>query len=282
MTNRQIPIEPRDRDEVLVGKDARGLHEVAPDVAYKRLFLVNVVYIGRPGGTGDWVLVDAGVLGSSRFIVEGARERFGDRPPACIVLTHGHFDHVGAISELATAWDVPIYAHMLEHPYLDGTRPYPRPDPSVGGGMMSMLSRFYPRGPIDIERWLKPLPVDNTVPNLPGWSWIHTPGHTEGHISLWRESDRLVVAGDAFITTRQESAYAVTVQEPEIHGPPMYYTPDWEKAKESVRALSALEPETCVTGHGQAMKGEIMRMGLRELADRFDEVAVPEQGRYVR
>jgi hypothetical protein len=46
-------------------------------------------------------------------------------------------------------------------------------------------------------------------------------------VSIWREEDRALIAGDAFITTDQESAYAVLRQEPELHGPPQYFTPDW-------------------------------------------------------
>jgi hypothetical protein len=36
-----------------------------------------------------------------------------------------------------------------------------------------------------------------------------------------------------------------------------------------------------VTGHGQAMRGPEMRSALAELAQRFDEVAVPKHGQYV-
>lgn len=253
----------------------------APDLAYQRLGIVNVVYVGAPD-TGDWVLVDAGIPGSAGFIRRAAEQRFGDRDrPVAIVLTHGHFDHVGALEDLASDWDVPIYAHTEELPYLNGTRPYPPPDPSVGGGLMSALSRFYPRGPIDVRTWLQPLPADGTVPPLPGWRWVPTPGHTTGHIALWRESDRTLIAGDAFITTDQESAYSVATQKLEIQGPPMYFTPDWVSAKQSVHRLAELEPELAVTGHGHAIQGPELRQGLRKLDERFEEIAVPEQGRYV-
>jgi glyoxylase-like metal-dependent hydrolase (beta-lactamase superfamily II) len=146
---------------------------------------------------------------------------------------------------------------------------------------MARLSIFFPRGPIDVGARLKTLPADGSVPGMPGWRWIHTPGHTPGHVSLWRDSDRTIIAGDAFITTRQESAYAALRQEPEMHGPPMYYTPDWSSAKESVQKLAKLEPELAVTGHGRAMKGGHMRSALHALADGFDAIAVPDKGRYV-
>ena len=111
------------------------------------------------------------------------------------------------------------------------------------------------------------------------WRWIPTPGHTPGHVSLWRERDRVLIAGDAFITTRQESVYAAMTQTPEMHGPPMYFTPDWANAKTSVRALAALAPEIVVTGHGAAMQGPAMRVALDALAEKFDEVAVPSHRR---
>jgi glyoxylase-like metal-dependent hydrolase (beta-lactamase superfamily II) len=144
-----------------------------------------------------------------------------------------------------------------------------------------MLSRFYPKGPVDVSEWLQPLPEDGSVPGMPGWRWLPTPGHTAGHVSFWREVDRAVIAGDAFITTDQESAYAVARQKPEIQGPPMYFTPDWPSAKASVRMLADLEPELAITGHGLAIKGDELRYGLKMLADRFDEIAVPEHGKYV-
>jgi glyoxylase-like metal-dependent hydrolase (beta-lactamase superfamily II) len=188
---------------------------------------------------------------------------------------------VGALEELADTWDVPVYAHELEMPYLDGRSSYPPPDPTVGGGMLAVLSPFFPRGPINIGKRLHTLPADGSLPGMPGWRWIPTPGHTPGHVSFWRESDRTIIAGDAFITTKQESVYAVAKQEPEMHGPPMYYTPDWEDARVSVCKLAALEPELAMTGHGRAMKGADMRRALHQLADNFEEVAVPEHGRYV-
>ena len=147
---------------------------------------------------------------------------------------------------------------------------------------MALLAPLYPRGPIDVSAHLRPLPADGSVPHLPGWKWLHTPGHAPGHVSLWREVDRALIAGDAVITTAQESAYAVATQAPELHGPPMYYTPDWAAARASVEALANLRPELVVTGHGPAMRGESMRRALTRLADRFDEVAVPDHGRYTR
>jgi glyoxylase-like metal-dependent hydrolase (beta-lactamase superfamily II) len=274
----------RETTDVVVTPSGRGkTFPVTESLAGLRIGIVNVYFYGSPNaGDGRWVLIDAGLHGSDERIIHAAEELYGQGTrPAAIVLTHGHFDHVGALRDLALLWDVPIYAHELELPYLDGRSAYPPPDPTVGGGAMAALSRLYPRGPIDVSEWLRTLPADGAVPGMPGWRWIHTPGHTPGHVSLFHAAGGTLVAGDAFVTTKQESMLAALTQRPEMHGPPAYYTTDWESAKASVRRLGALEPEVAATGHGRPLRGPLMRDGLRMLAQDFDTLAVPKHGRYV-
>jgi glyoxylase-like metal-dependent hydrolase (beta-lactamase superfamily II) len=256
---------------------------VTDDLAHLRTAIVNVYLYGRPGaGDREWVLVDTGIPGAADRIRQAAAHRFG-RPsrPAAIVLTHGHFDHIGAVRELAAAWNVPVYAHPLELPYLTGRSSYPPPDPAVGGGAMAALSFLYPKAPIDLGPRVRALPADGSVPHMPGWRWVHTPGHTPGHVSLFREEDRLLIAGDAFLTTDQESGLAVLAQREVIQGPPAYFTPDWVAAGESVRRLAALEPRIAATGHGRPLRAPAMLDALHRLARDFERVAVPEHGRYV-
>lgn len=270
-------------DEALDAARADGTHELAPDLAWKRLGIVNVAFAGLAGaGDRGWVLVDAGLTGTGGMIRHAAEARFGEGArPSAIVMTHGHFDHVGALEELAEAWDAPVYAHPLERPYLDGTASYPPGDPSVGGGLMAWLSRFYPTRPVDVGARLRDLPGDGSVPGMRGWRWLHTPGHSVGHVSLWREADALLVAGDAVVTTRQESAYHAVVQDPEMHGPTQYLTVDWRAAADSAQTLATLRPATILAGHGRPLSGPGATEGLERLARGFSEVAVPAAGRYV-
>jgi glyoxylase-like metal-dependent hydrolase (beta-lactamase superfamily II) len=257
---------------------------ITDDLAYLRTAIVNVIFSGVEGaGDRNWVLIDAGIPGSAGSIRCAVARRFGDGArPSAILLTHGHFDHVGALQELAEAWDAPVFAHELELPYLTGMSPYAPPDPTVGGGLMAAMAWMYPRGPINLGGRVHALPADGSVPFMPGWRWIHTPGHTAGHVSFFRDSDAALIAGDAFVTTRQESALAVLEQRLEIHGPPAYYTPDWVAARRSVEDLKALEPALAITGHGLPMEGKELRAGLHHLARNFDEIAVPRHGRYAR
>jgi glyoxylase-like metal-dependent hydrolase (beta-lactamase superfamily II) len=255
---------------------------VAPEVSYLLDRIVNVCFIGAPGETNrSWILVDCGLPGSASKIKEAASRLFGEGSrPAAIVLTHGHFDHIGAVHTLAHEWDVPVYAHELELPYLTGQSSYPPPDPLVGGGAISVMSALFPRRPIDLGRHAHELPPDGSVPGAPGWRWIPTPGHSPGHISLVRDSDRAVVAGDAFTTTKQESLVAALMQRAEIHGPPMYFTPDWDMARASVKHLAEYAPSAAITGHGPPLRGERLQEGLRNLSSHFDVWARPARGRY--
>jgi glyoxylase-like metal-dependent hydrolase (beta-lactamase superfamily II) len=258
------------------------IHEIMPDLGFARTAISNVCFYGaRRIGDGHWVLVDAGMPGFADSIVRAAERRFGaGARPLAIVLTHGHFDHVGSLGGLLSHWDVPVYAHPLELPYLTGRAAYPSPDPSVRGGMAKM-SPLFPRGPFDFRPWIRALPIDGKVPGMPEWNWIHTPGHTPGHVSLMREYDRALIAGDAFVTTRQEFLRSAITQATRISGPPAYYTPDWAAARKSVELLAKLSPELAVTGHGRPLGGIVLRKGLAELAREFDRLAVPRGGRYV-
>lgn len=265
-------------DSSIFSSGLTDIWEVAPDVVGLRTLFANVAYIGL--SSSEWLLIDTGLSMFAGSIINTAKKRFG-KPPLAIILTHGHFDHVGTVQELLEEWKVPVYAHPLELPYLTGQQDYPAADPSVGGGLMAVAAPLYPHRSIDLGSAVSPLPEDGNVPGAKGWKWSHTPGHSPGHISLFREADKVLIAGDAFITVKQESALAVVTQRMEIHGPPTYFTTDWETAEQSVRTLALLDPHIVLTGHGLPMKGHELSKQLANLCKHFKEVAVPEQGKYV-
>src|SRR3954465_8994158 len=138
--------------------------QIAAHVAYRQIAIVNGGGRGPPAaGDGGWPRVDTGLPASAADIRSAAQARFGGSGrPAAIVLTHGHFDHVGPLETLAEDWDVPVYAPPLEHPYLNGTSSYPPADPSVGGGLMALLSPLYPTRPVDVGSRLRSLPQDHS------------------------------------------------------------------------------------------------------------------------
>lgn len=243
---------------------------------------IQIVNIALAGTRQEWVLVDTGMPQSAERILEMTEERFGiGSKPEAIILTHGHFDHVGSVVKLVEAWNVPVFAHEMELPYLTGKLSYPEPDGSVEGGLIAKLSPLFPSEPIDLGSYIAALPQDGSIPGMRGWRWIHTPGHTPGHVSLFRDEDRSLIAGDAFVTVEQDSLYKVITQKKQLTGPPRYFTTDWDAAWESVKKLEKLKPTSVITGHGLPMFGDELEKGLLQLADEFDRLAIPAYGRYV-
>jgi len=264
--------------------DEHDIEELTSDLARLRIAFVNVYFVGaeRKRTATPWVLVDAGLTSGAAQILGIAAERYGPEvKPSAVILTHGHFDHVGALEALLGVWDVPVYAHALELPFLTGRSDYPPPDPTVGRGLVARLSPAYPERGTDFTGRVQPLPGDGTVPGMPGWRWVHTPGHSPGHVSLFRDADRTLVAGDAICTTRQDSVFSVVTQRKELNGPPAYFTIDWDKARQSAQALAALQPSIIATGHGEPMTGAAAAEALAALAADFDRQARPRKGRYV-
>lgn len=250
------------------------MDKIAVGVEGLRIAFVNV--FGVTTGSDSWVLIDSGFPFSSGYIRKWGERTFGG-PASAIVLTHGHFDHVGGASDLAQAWSIPIYAHPLEFPYLTGEKEYPAPHLSAGGGSsggwMTLLSPLYPRGPVNLSRYLHPLatgPGAGEITPVEGWEIIPTPGHTPGHISLFRSSDMALLVGDAFCTTKPESFFeAALAQTPELHGPPAYFTADPRQAARSIRVLADLHPRIVAAGHGRPLAGAELEEKLPLLANRY-------------
>jgi glyoxylase-like metal-dependent hydrolase (beta-lactamase superfamily II) len=263
------------RTDVRPEAEVRNFHPVTQDLAILRIVFVNVYLIGSPS---RWILVDTGIPLSSRRIRRAAARCFGpDSTPHAIVLTHGHFDHAGSALELAQCWDVPIYAHPLEMPYLTGMSDYPPADPTVGG-TLAFVSRVFPTDGYDFRPYIHELPLDGSIPGLPEWRWIHTPGHTPGHVSLFRDEDQTLIAGDALATMNQESAIQMLLEDQELRWPPLPFTIDWVAARQSVERLADLWPAVIAAGHGWPMHHPHVAGDLRSFAANF---APPAHGRYI-
>jgi glyoxylase-like metal-dependent hydrolase (beta-lactamase superfamily II) len=250
------------------------LEDAAAGISALRIVFVNVFALTH--SDGSWTLVDAGLPLSATLIRNWAEKHFS-APPKAIVLTHGHFDHVSAAKDLAEKWNVFIHAHPQEFPFLTGEREYAPPDFGAGGGLMSLLSPLYPRGPIQLGDRLRSLAEGNSegaAGLIPGWTVVHTPGHTPGHVSFFRPVDRVLLAGDAFCTTKPESFFDAAIsQSPELHGPPAYFTPDWNSAAASIQKLAELNPTVVAPGHGKPISGDDVANKLHQLAAQFRKAA---------
>lgn len=251
--------------------------EIAPGVFHIPINIVNAYIVGQTASS--WVLVDTGIAGHVNKIREAVKTRFGKTArPKFIVLTHGHFDHAGCAADLADFWDVPIYAHRLELPYLTGKSDYPPQDPTVGGAM-GLLSRFFSTAGRDLGTRVRKLPEKKHLPGMDGWELHFTPGHSAGHISFFRPEDRLLLSGDAVTTVDVDSYIDMATKKQKVCRPPTPFTCDWESARESVERLAELNPRVLAAGHGVPISGFKAAEQLQKLAEDFP---IPEHGRYVR
>lgn len=242
------------------------LDYIAPGVHGLRIIFVNV--FGVSHRDGSWTLIDAGLPSSAPFIRRWAEQTFHFAPRA-VVLTHGHFDHVGAAGTLANYWDIPVFAHPLEIPYLTGE--CPEANLAMDGGIMPLLSPLYPSTPVDLGRRLQP------VTGLLGWEILHTPGHTPGHLSFYRTGEGTLLAGDAFCTTRPGAFFQpVAGETPALHAPPSFCTYNRELAKRSVEKLAQLGATTLAPGHGQPISGADVPAAMDKLAAEFDDSLMHE------
>ncbi len=246
---------------------------LADDIIRLPTLFANLYAVGT---ASRWVLVDTGLPGFAGSIRRRTEQRFGKSRPEAIILTHGHWDHAGSALELAKGWDVPVYAHPLEWPYLTGKSDYAPKDPAVGG-MIALMARFFPSSGYDLGEHVKPLPEYGAVPGMPEWRWIHTPGHTHGHVSLFRERDGVLLAGDAITTVNQDRAYTMIMRTPEFYRPPAPFTVDWIEAEKSIIALATLRPRVVGAGHGWPIQGPHTAEQFAQFARTFHR---PRRGRY--
>jgi len=260
-----------------------SVQEIMQDILALQFTVVNAFIIGNPKSKDSgWILVDTGLENSANLIIDSVENRFGkDNPPKAIILTHGHFDHVGSVIKLSDLWDVPVYIHELEVPYITGKRDYPLADPSVGGGMVAQMSTTFPHTSINLGHRVVALPSDGNIPFMHDWKWVHTPGHSPGHVCLFRKKDGVLIAGDALTTVKQESLFSVITQSKHVSGPPSYLTTDWQLAEKSINIIKNLNPSIVLPSHGKPIEGKDLKHHLEVLVNHFKEIAVPHQGRFV-
>lgn len=252
----------------------KAIERIAPDVGWQPISFVNAYFVGHSGG--PWVLIDSGLPDRATQIFETAEARFGaGSRPEGIYLTHGHFDHAGSALDLAERWDVPIFAHRLELPYLTGRADYPPPDPTMGGAI-AFLSRFMPYRRRDLRERIRELPSGPLL-GLPDWEWIATPGHSPGHVSFFRSSDRVLLAGDAFATMNMDSWIGLIGGKKELARASAPFNMDWDATRESVKKLADLRPNVVGCGHGIPMRDGGLPERLRHFAERLRP---PRHGRY--
>lgn len=229
--------------------------------------LASQVYLVRSGP--GWVLVDAGWPDAGQSIAAAAESVFGSgTKPAAIVLTHIHPDHSGSAPWLARRWGVSVYVHPAELPQADGKLLEQYANPLDRWVLRPML-RVLPEGAMpttDMTGVVRPLDPGAGIPGLPDWTCVPTPGHTPGHIALFRRSDGVLLTGDAVLATDLNSLRGLLGRASKASGPPWITTWDRPTAEASVAALARLRPQVLASGHGRVIAGPSAAQQLDALA----------------
>lgn len=186
---------------------------------------------------GD-LLVDTGIKQSLKKL----RTALAGRTISAIVLTHAHVDHAGSVAALAAEQNVPVWTGAADKEATETGDPVPgaplqRPVLRTIGGYL---------GSFDGTDVARTLTEGDEIG--PGFTVLDTPGHSPGHISLWRASDRTLICGDVF----NNMNLITTV--PGLHQPPSLFNVDSARNRESERKLAALSPTTMAVGHGPVLR----------------------------
>ncbi|GGA34037.1 MBL fold metallo-hydrolase [Psychrobacillus lasiicapitis] len=171
-------------------------------------------------------LVDAGMPFMANTIKKFIKQ-LNAGPLKRILLTHGHTDHVGAVKGVLAEHEVPVYAHRMEIPYLEGEVLYPK---------RKKLEHNLPK------QLTQPLSEDDNgnLKSVGGLTPYLTPGHSPGHVVYYHEKDQVMLAGDLFNSKKGK-----------LH-PPMF-TPFLDEAVKSASIVEKLKPKRLEVCHGSSV-----------------------------
>lgn len=203
--------------------------EVAPDV--------HQTWVGPRQAINQYllgdVLVDAGIPGSADRVLS----RLGGRPVRAHALTHAHPDHFGSSAAICDRLGIELWVGDADAEAVETGRLPVGPHP-----LSRVLARLPPPPSHAVARRLR------EGDEVGGFTVLETPGHSPGHVSYWRESDRVLVVGDV--------AFNRGLLDPRtgLREPPAPLTYDVARNRASIRRLAALEPAVALFGHGPPLR----------------------------
>ncbi len=171
-------------------------------------------------------VIDTGVPGSEEAIL-AALEAQGRRPEEVsdVVITHADGDHVGGLAALVERTGATVWAGSHEADVIEGLQP-------GRGGDVKESGR--------VDRRFEP---GDTLPLSGGIEVVDTHGHTAGHVALFLPGPRILIAGDC-LGNREG-----------LSSSPPQLTADAMQARQAVRTVASLRPDTIVFGHGPSIVG---------------------------
>src|ERR671910_2612947 len=206
-------------------------------------------------------LVDAGLPGQAEVIGAALAEAgIGVRDLSRIIFTHQDLDHVGSGAALVRQSGATVFAHPADAPHIDGRLRLLKPSPEMLEQRPQMREVLERLEPVRVEEHLED---GERLDIAGGIRVIFTPGHTPGHLSLYLERSKVLIAGDALRAERGS-----------LNGPNPSMTLEMGTAIQSLRTLADLEIDTIVCYHGGVVSedanGQLRRV-IQEASRDCDE-----------
>jgi glyoxylase-like metal-dependent hydrolase (beta-lactamase superfamily II) len=210
--------------------------------------LFNVYLVGN-------VLIDTATRWAARRILR----QVGERPIELIALTHCHPDHQGCARRLCEHFGVPLACHEADVPTMEGRRPM-----APNHWLMRLGTRLWAGPAHCVGRVLR------DGDEVAGFRVVHAPGHTPGHIMLFRDSDRVAIGGDVLA-----NIHFVTLR-PGLREPPKFFSTDRFENRRSIQMLASLRPSLVCFGHGPPLRdmAQLHRIAERIEASKQGNVSV--------
>jgi hydroxyacylglutathione hydrolase len=214
------------------------MKELAKDVYLLRGWPPNAINVYLVGD----VLIDAATRQARRRIFK----QLQGRPLSAHALTHVHPDHQGASHAVCERYGVPLWCGERDAPRMASAGLVIGEKLPRAGRMLrwyaALQERLWVGPPHAVERALR------EGDEVAGFTVLHTPGHTHGHIALWREADRTLIAGDVINNMNLFTGV------PGLHEPPDFFNVDSAQNRTSIRRLAELRPALACFGHGPPLR----------------------------
>ena len=203
------------------------------------------------------IFIDGGASGSfPRFVSELRRLNVDPKQISLILLTHGHWDHIGALAEIQKLTGAPVAVHQRDQAWVETGRPGFPAGVTLNGRIINLaMSAFAPMlhaAPVKVQRVIGDEGLDLKEYGIPG-KVIYTPGHSAGSVSIVLES------GEAFVGDMAMNAWYLRP----TPGLPVL-ADDIRQVVQSWKKLLPEKIHTVYPAHGKPFSMNIMH---RELAN---------------